>query len=400
MQLDLLTLYALLVGTLLATASMMFWEQRSNPRRAVSLQRLAAGFAVLAGGCACVLLRAKFPGGVGPAISNLVILTGYLLVLRGVAAFNGRSYGRFSCVLLALAAVAWLVAGSAGQALMWDYITGAPIALVSGLTAWEMYRCTPMTPFSSRRIVIAMTAVHAVFYGARVVALPWVAAVYGPSVITLAGKITMYEGVLYSVVLPMALLKLVREEFHDSLLRASLTDYLTGLGNRRWFFEQGTRLIGSLPERGPLAVLAFDLDHFKAINDLHGHQTGDEVLVSFSHAARRELGANVVLARIGGEEFAAVLVGEQARQARALGEAVAQAFADTLHPAEQGGRIVATVSVGLALFDAALPTLAAGLAEADQALYRAKAQGGNRLVAASDPASPATPSSETRAHAQ
>jgi diguanylate cyclase (GGDEF)-like protein len=198
-----------------------------------------------------------------------------------------------------------------------------------------------------------------------------------------ASKLTVYEGVLYSVLLPMALLKLIRDEAHGQLLQEAQTDYLTRLGNRRWFFEQGARLFGGEGSR-PVAVLAFDLDRFKAVNDVYGHQTGDQVLKSFAEIARRVLGPHALLGRIGGEEFAALLTGDDARRARALGEAVATRFADTIpHQIHGLGLgIPATVSIGLAHFETEVPPLADALAAADQALYRAKSLGGNRLEVA------------------
>ncbi|MCY1280423.1 putative diguanylate cyclase DgcT [compost metagenome] len=175
----------------------------------------------------------------------------------------------------------------------------------------------------------------------------------------------------------------MREETHGQLFRESQTDYLTRLGNRRWFFEEGARLLGSRAgSSAPVALLAFDLDQFKAINDRYGHQAGDRVLKSFAETASGVLGAHVLLARIGGEEFAALLCGDDARRARALGEAVARRFAEAVPGRIDSNRIQATVSIGLAQFDNEVPALADGLAAADRALYRAKSLGGNRLESA------------------
>ena len=187
---------------------------------------------------------------------------------------------------------------------------------------------------------------------------------------------------LYSVLLPMALLKLVREEAHGQLVRESQTDYLTRLGNRRWFFEEEARLLRAHGAQGPVAVLAFDLDHFKSINDRHGHQAGDQVLKVFADIAQEVAGPNVLLARIGGEEFAALLMGDAARQAQSLGESVARRFAGTASERADRSEIRATVSIGLARFDDNAPPLADSLAAADRALYRAKSLGGNRLEVA------------------
>jgi diguanylate cyclase (GGDEF)-like protein len=254
-----------------------------------------------------------------------------------------------------------------------------------------MFRCDTMKSLQSRRIVVAVTSLHALLYAARAFILPWLVTLYGQSIQSIAGKITIYEGVLYSVILPMTLLKLVREETHGQLLRESQTDYLTRLGNRRWFFEEGARIVKRGERCGPISVLAFDLDQFKAINDLHGHQTGDLVLKSFAEVARAVLGADAILARIGGEEFAALLSGGDALRGRALGESVARRFAETISDGSGGLGIPATVSIGLAQYDSEAPGLDDALAAADRALYRAKSLGGNRLECAHSPRAPIDP---------
>ncbi|CAM3602308.1 GGDEF domain-containing protein [Bordetella sputigena] len=394
MHLDLLTLYLLAVGTLLASAGMMFWEHRGNPARGDTLRTLAAAFAVIAIGCAAALFRRDLPGVAGSAISNLVILAGYLLVLEGVASLSGRRYRITSAGLLAGMALVWLAGGTRWQDIIWNYVSALPIAAVSAMTAWEMLRCPAMKSLPSRYIVAAVAGIHAVAYAARAVVLPWVVTDHGPAIQLLASKITMYEGVLYSVLLPMSLLKLIREESHSLLLRESRTDYLTRLGNRRWFFEESARIVASGDSQEPLSILAFDMDHFKAINDLHGHQTGDEVLKFFAAIARGVMGPDVILARIGGEEFAALLAGKDALRAQALGEAVARRFAETISDRITTLCIPATVSIGLARCDrdprgpgqggGIGPALAEALAAADRALYRAKSLGGNRLELAED----------------
>jgi len=384
MYVDLHTLYLLAIGTLLASAGMLFWEHRANPARSKTLRILAAGFATLALGCAAALLRHNPPGSIGSAISNLIILGGYLWVLSGVASLSGRQY-RFASVLLwAGMALVWVVWNPQRQETVWSYVSSIPIAIASAMTAWEMWRCDGMEPLRSRHVVVAATGIHALLYAARALALPWMTDEYGPAMQSLAGKITIYEGVLYSVILPMALLKLIRDETHGQLLRESQTDYLTRLGNRKWFFEQGARLIDGGPESRPISILAFDLDRFKSINDAYGHHIGDMVLKSFAEIARNALGPRAILARMGGEEFAALLSGDDARRAEALGETIARRFAETIPDSMDSIGIPTTVSVGLAQFEDGIPTLADSLAVADQALYRAKALGGNRLEAAAD----------------
>jgi len=379
MYVDLLTLYFLAIGTLLASAGMTFWEQRTNPKRSKELRILTAGFATLATGCAAALYRHNLPGVSGSAISNLIILSGYALILNGVAALGGRRYYRASIGIIGAMALVWAVGGARWLDVMWTYVSSVPIAIISGLTAWEMLRCEPMKRLQARYIVVAVAGVHTALYAFRAFIMPWMVSVQGQQLESLMGKLTIYEGVLYSVVLPMTLLKLIRDETHGQLLLESQTDYLTRLGNRRWFFEQGARILNGKEGRGAVSVLAFDLDHFKSVNDRYGHQAGDKVLKSFAETAREVLGHDAILARIGGEEFAALLWGDDALGAHTLGKAIAERFAITVSNRMDGIGIAATVSIGLARFDGDAPNIVDALAFADQALYRAKSLGGNRL---------------------
>jgi len=379
MHFDLSTFYLLIVGTLLAGAGMMFWERGLAPHRSKTLRMLGASLVVLAAGCAVALFRRFLPEAVGSAGGNLIILAGYLLLLHGVASFNGRRHLAASLGMFVGMALVWAIWGSQWQLVVWNYVSALPIALASGMTAWEMWRCPAMAPLSPRRVVIAAESIHALFYAVRAFFLPSLVMAYGQDLLPLSSKITMYEGVLFSVVLPMALLKLVRDEAHSRLLREARTDYLTRMGNRRWFFEEGTRVIGGGAGQKTLSVLAFDLDRFKSINDKHGHETGDRVLALFAEIVRRVLPSSTILARMGGEEFAALLAGDDARRARLLGETVARQFAETVLDRTDGIGIEATVSIGLAQFERGMPSLTKGLAAADQALYQAKSLGGNRL---------------------
>ncbi|MCX5541202.1 GGDEF domain-containing protein [Paraburkholderia sp. CNPSo 3076] len=389
MHVDLLTIYFLLIGTLLASSLMTLWEHRTHPARSKALRILAGGYATLATGCAAVLVRADLPGVWGSALSNLVIMAGYLLVLHGVATLNGRQYRAGSIALLALIALTWATWGARHPQAMWYYASALPIALVSAMTSRELLRGDGIKGGQSRHVATFVTGFHALFYVFRTFVLPLLGSRYGDGFVALVSKITMYEGVLYSIVLPMALIKLIREETHGQLLRESQTDYLTRLGNRRWFFEEGERVMSEIGTRQPgarqpgarqpVSLLAFDLDHFKTINDRYGHKTGDEVLKTFAEIASSAMGPEAILARIGGEEFAALLPGHDRVRAKAVGEAIARRFAQTAMNKVDGVAIRATVSIGLAQHGHEASTLSDLLAAADAALYSAKALGGNRL---------------------
>jgi diguanylate cyclase (GGDEF)-like protein len=376
---DLITLYFIAIGTLLASSAMTLWEHRTHPKRSRELVTLAGGYATLAIGCAFATVRAHIAGAAGSAIANLVIMTGYLLILHGAAAFRGSRHVAWSAGLLVVNALAWVVVGKSGEAFMWNYGSALPIAFVSGMTARELFRNHGIKALQARHIAMIVTGVHACFYLFRATGLPALIAWKGNVVLPVIAKITMYEGVLYSVVLPMTLLKLVREETHGRLLRESQTDYLTGLGNRRWFFEEGARIVREDEEARTVSIVAFDIDRFKSINDKYGHEAGDEVLKAFARTAQSVLGREVVLARIGGEEFAAVLLDHDRVYAAKLAEVFVEQFARTTCHEIDGEKIRATVSAGLAQADSNAAALTDLLAIADQALYNAKGHGGNRV---------------------
>lgn len=134
MYIDLLTLYLLAIGTLLASAGMTYWEHRSHPTHGKALRTLAAGFATLAIGCTAVLFRRNLPSAIGPALCNLVILSGYLLVLSAVASLRGRRYRGTSAAVLTGMALVWAMAGTRWPEAMWNYVSSFPIAVVSALT--------------------------------------------------------------------------------------------------------------------------------------------------------------------------------------------------------------------------------------------------------------------------
>ncbi len=163
---------------------------------------------------------------------------------------------------------------------------------------------------------------------------------------------------------------------------AALEDMLTRLANRR-HAEAALPLLQQRAEYEPFMVAMLDIDHFKHVNDQHGHETGDRVLREFANLMRQHLRGADVLARWGGEEFLVALVGEGARSAASIMErlraAVAQHDWGTLQPG-----LKLTTSAGFALHrgTSPCPPWQSLLQRADQALYRAKASGRDRVASA------------------
>lgn len=169
----------------------------------------------------------------------------------------------------------------------------------------------------------------------------------------------------------------------EQIRQLATHDDLTGLLNRRAMLDRmQLEQHRSLRSGSPLLIAQLDIDHFKAVNDTHGHAAGDLVLQSFADTVRRNVRDTDVLARWGGEEFVLLLCDTPAADAVALMERLRQAVQAMQVPVPQsGGPITVTVSIGLARHTPADP-LAGTLERADQALYAAKAGGRNRVVPA------------------
>jgi two-component system cell cycle response regulator len=158
----------------------------------------------------------------------------------------------------------------------------------------------------------------------------------------------------------------------EALLRE---DALTGLSNRRAILTHLAGMVSAARRHGhPLSIAILDLDHFKRINDTHGHKTGDAVLVASAHAMGTHLRAEDQLGRLGGEEFLVLLPDTNGSAAQHVAEKLRAEVADAAAP------VPVTVSIGLATWDGEAPEDL--LHRADEALYAAKDAGRDRVMAA------------------
>jgi diguanylate cyclase (GGDEF)-like protein len=163
------------------------------------------------------------------------------------------------------------------------------------------------------------------------------------------------------------------------LKRLAETDPLTGVMNRRRFFEEAERLYGDSPSSSMPAVLMLDIDNFKRINDLHGHGVGDLVLKEFTSRCRAAIRREDFLARLGGEEFIVLLGGAGAAMAMDVGERLRDQVRG--RPFEfDGMSIDVTVSVGGARRLSGESSVEATVSRADRALYTAKREGRDRVI--------------------
>lgn len=187
-------------------------------------------------------------------------------------------------------------------------------------------------------------------------------------------QIASLEGVATHLGSRLRMLQMV-----DELQRQATTDSLTGLPNRRSFEERAAL---TLHRQSPTVVAIADLDHFKKLNDTHGHAAGDHALRVFAESLRKSFGEkHDFVARLGGEEFAIVLPRASGEDVRAAFARARTTLADMIH--RQGG-IVFTASYGIALFPEHGSTVSELLGAADRALYAAKGSGRDRATIAGE----------------
>ncbi len=171
------------------------------------------------------------------------------------------------------------------------------------------------------------------------------------------------------------------EKMKEEAVLLSYTDDLTGIYNHRFFIQQLTLEIERQKRyASPLSLLMIDIDYFKHYNDHNGHLAGDEALRAIALLIQHGVRQSDIVARYGGEEFAAIMVNARRQKAMEIAERVRQLIQETPFPNEKeqpNGDL--TVSIGVATFSSPISTLTDLIREADNALYRAKRAGRNRV---------------------
>jgi diguanylate cyclase (GGDEF)-like protein len=173
----------------------------------------------------------------------------------------------------------------------------------------------------------------------------------------------------------------VEAEYHEELYRLAIHDALTGLYNKRYMMDYLQRELDRSARYGrPLALILFDIDHFKAINDTMGHLAGDVTLRDLAERLRSQICKDDLLARYGGEEFAAVLTETDRATAAELAEQLRRSVEDVSFTFE-GRPFSVTISLGVASIHGDESLIPQSLIrQADECLYRAKREGRNRVI--------------------
>jgi diguanylate cyclase (GGDEF)-like protein len=333
-------------------------------------------------GLALMTSRGAVPGFVTIDIANALVLLAFGITWAGARIFDGR---KVVPVVVVLAPVLWLVVCRIPvvehDINLRVVIMSAMMAMLAVATAEELWRNRDELLMSRGPTVIVLL----VYAAALLARIP--ATYFSPHLdeSSLLGGISFaliaFGTLLFTVVMSFLLLNMTKERTELQHKINAMVDPLSGIANRRAFLDGASRLFAQQAVRHePLAMLLFDLDRFKDINDRMGHAVGDRVLQIFARTTTATLGADVLFGRIGGEEFASLLPVGDLGEAYAIADRVRRNFAKTV-ARFTNGEMIPTVSVGVTLGVDAKLDVDLLLEAADRALYRAKANGRNRVEA-------------------
>jgi diguanylate cyclase (GGDEF)-like protein len=345
------------------------------------------GGAFLSAPCASIFyLLAQYDdrwGWAWPAGNAMATVT-VALTWIGARRINGRSLPwRMALLVPALVLAGVLLAAPRGGAWAGALPFYLSFSAFSGLAALEFWRSDlDAPPLVHARVLTIVCAVHSGWYLARAMALPALGQDHPVNAVVLGPANAAILMTLMIVVASLSLTAIAKERALRVADRLATEDALTGLLNRREFARRAADVQAPGVSPADCSLLLFDLDHFKSINDRHGHLIGDEVLKAFANVARRALREQDLLCRYGGEEFAALLPGMSAGEACEMAQRIHHGLASSDEPVF--ARVRPTTSVGVAFARSGTVPLAEMLRQADVALYRAKEAGRNRTVVYSE----------------
>ena len=318
----------------------------------------------------------------GLSLGSVLWITAYGIMWTAARSFEGRRTPLLATLAGALLFLAACQVDSFSASLTARMIfTSAAVGIYLLLCAGEIWRANDRE-LVSRWPAIIVLVMHSLMFLGRV---PLIDVLPFPAGSLPADKgwfpAGVFELLFFTFCMPLLLVNMAKERAELQQRQHSLLDPLTGVANRRAFFERGAKLLrGAAAEGYASALLLFDLDRFKDINDTYGHQAGDRVLSEFCEAVQPMLRPNDLFGRFGGEEFGCLIAQVSVGEALAVAERIRAAVAVTPLTLGRDQRNV-TVSVGVAMSNEAGPGLPALFAAADRALYRAKAKGRNRVEA-------------------
>ena len=333
-------------------------------------------------------LRGTLPDLLTVVLANALLVLVWPLQIAALLEFRGRSLGRLNLWAPTLATAAVLLTPP-----LEDFITRViTISIIAGTGAFVVcamfVRERAACSWRTRVLMIGSSFAAGTLFLIRAMSA-WLApdSIQAAHSVSPAQSIVYVAGLLLILMSSFGMLLMHKERADEALLRQATIDALTGAYNRGPFAEFAERELARAQRSGlPVSLMMLDIDRFKAINDNHGHPAGDQVLRHFAARVNHCLRKGDLLVRYGGEEFCVLVPGIAAEGAYNIAERIRAEVANA--PIRIGNSdIRITVSIGITTDHDGDRTLDSLISRADEALYRAKTGGRDRIVAVDHPPS-------------
>ncbi len=319
-----------------------------------------------------------------PVLSNLAVSTAYMTIWAGIRVFIGRKpWSKSALIAVVLYMCAMFALIQTGASIHGRILLQSPlIAAFSFLCARDLLTLPENKRDPATIAVGSLLIFHMLFYLARIWAAARIVFYDAPPQSDLLVQFTFLQSSMVIVATGIGFLVMTTTRLQTQLRQQATTDALTGIRNRRWFIEHAEREFSrARRNQSPLSIVVIDIDHFKKVNDMHGHIAGDILLKAVAAALSEGLRSTDMLCRWGGEEFCVLLSDTPAQGAQAMLDRLRLQIA-ALEIHHQGKTLTATISVGIAQTSTRDASLDDTIARADHALYAAKNTGRNRVTVA------------------
>ncbi|WP_144940801.1 GGDEF domain-containing protein [Pseudomonas alabamensis] len=372
MALDPITMLTLTIA--LAAAAALYLAIEWGSVREQSLLYWSAGFATISVGCTLSLLRSQGLLVVGIWFANGLLITAHWLFLLGVARFTEGRLSRAWYLIF----VCWLAMLALPPEPYWSKVmtmVNASLVALLSLRASFLLR-----PHGRSLSVGAVQLRHVLFFHGAFYVAKAVIAVMPGTLLDLAAlrgeiiQVSLVEGAMAIMLIALSMTGTERHRREKRIARLAARDPLTALYNRRALEVRAPRLLDEVSPSCAGGLLLIDIDHFKQVNDLHGHAAGDQLLVMLSELIRSVPPYGALPARLGGDEFVILLADTSAEQLRHVGETLRARFHAAAALAFETPDAV-TLSIGASLFDTPGASLTDVIERVDRALYAAKRAG-------------------------